>query len=80
MTRVVVLGATGSVGRSTLEVVRRHPGRFRIVGLAARRAVAELEALAAETDVRRVAVADPDGPSPGGPIWCARGGGAAPGA
>ena len=32
---VAVLGSTGSIGRSTLEVVARHPGRFRIVALAA---------------------------------------------
>ena len=32
---VVVLGSTGSVGRSTLDVVRALPDRFHIVGLAA---------------------------------------------
>jgi 1-deoxy-D-xylulose-5-phosphate reductoisomerase len=42
------LGATGSVGRSTLAVLRRHPDRFRTLGLSAARSAAELEALAAE--------------------------------
>jgi len=32
---VVVLGSTGSVGTSTLEVVRSLPGRLRVVGLSA---------------------------------------------
>jgi 1-deoxy-D-xylulose-5-phosphate reductoisomerase len=32
---VVVLGSTGSIGRQALEVVREHPGQFRVVGLAA---------------------------------------------
>jgi 1-deoxy-D-xylulose-5-phosphate reductoisomerase len=32
---LVILGATGSVGGSTLDVVARHPGRFRVLGLAA---------------------------------------------
>ncbi len=33
-TRVAVLGATGSIGRQALDVIRRHPGRFRVVALA----------------------------------------------
>ncbi len=37
MKRIVVLGSTGSIGQQTLDVVRAHPGRFRIVGLAAGR-------------------------------------------
>jgi 1-deoxy-D-xylulose-5-phosphate reductoisomerase len=32
-----ILGSTGSVGRAALDVVRRHPGRFEVVGLAAGR-------------------------------------------
>lgn len=59
MKRLVILGATGSVGRSALAVVRRHPGRFRVVGLAAGRSIAALERLAAEFAPIRAAVADP---------------------
>lgn len=58
--RLAVLGATGSVGRSTLAVARRHPDRFRVVALAAARSVDALERLAAEFRVRHVAVADPE--------------------
>ena len=32
---VVVLGSTGSIGTQALELVRRHPDRFRVVGLTA---------------------------------------------
>jgi 1-deoxy-D-xylulose-5-phosphate reductoisomerase len=36
MIGVTVLGSTGSVGVSTLEVIARHPERFRVVALTAR--------------------------------------------
>jgi 1-deoxy-D-xylulose-5-phosphate reductoisomerase len=38
MIRVAILGSTGSVGRSTLDVIQRHPERFEVVALAANRA------------------------------------------
>jgi len=37
--RVAILGSTGSIGRSALEVIGRHPGRFRVVALAANRSL-----------------------------------------
>lgn len=45
---VVVLGATGSIGCSTLNVIRRHPDRFRVVALTANQSAPELAQLAAE--------------------------------
>lgn len=33
--KITILGSTGSIGRSTLEVVDNHPGRFEIIALAA---------------------------------------------
>jgi 1-deoxy-D-xylulose-5-phosphate reductoisomerase len=39
---IAILGSTGSIGTQALDVVGRHPDRFRIVGLAAGRRVAEL--------------------------------------
>ncbi len=57
--RIVVLGATGSVGRAALQVIRRHTERFRIVGLSAHRSVTTLEALAREFTPDEVALADP---------------------
>jgi len=37
VTGVAILGSTGSIGRSTLDVIARHPGRFEVVALAAAR-------------------------------------------
>src|ERR1700753_1412974 len=34
--RIALLGSTGSIGRQTLDVVRRFPEHFRIVAMAAR--------------------------------------------
>jgi 1-deoxy-D-xylulose-5-phosphate reductoisomerase len=42
MIGVAVLGCTGSVGESTLDVLARHPQRFRLVALAARSNAAKL--------------------------------------
>jgi 1-deoxy-D-xylulose-5-phosphate reductoisomerase len=39
MIGVTVLGSTGSIGKSTLDVLARHPGRFRTVALTAYRDV-----------------------------------------
>ena len=39
MIRVAILGSTGSIGTSTLDVVARHPERFEVVGLTAHRRV-----------------------------------------
>jgi 1-deoxy-D-xylulose-5-phosphate reductoisomerase len=49
---VAVLGSTGSIGRNTLEVVRRHPERFRVVALSAG---ANTAALAAQVEEFRPA-------------------------
>jgi 1-deoxy-D-xylulose-5-phosphate reductoisomerase len=37
MQRITILGATGSIGESTLDVVGRHPERFEVFALTARR-------------------------------------------
>ena len=37
--RLVILGSTGSIGTSTLDVVARHPDRFEVVGLTSFRRV-----------------------------------------
>ena len=42
---IALLGATGSIGGSTLDVVARHPERFRIGALSAHTKVDELVAL-----------------------------------
>lgn len=45
---VLLLGATGSVGQSACNVLRRHPERFRVIGVSAARQAPELERIAAE--------------------------------
>jgi 1-deoxy-D-xylulose-5-phosphate reductoisomerase len=42
MIGVAVLGSTGSIGESTLDVLRRHPARYRVVALTAQRNAARL--------------------------------------
>ena len=37
--RLCILGATGSIGLSTLDVVRRHPEKFTVVSLSAHSSV-----------------------------------------
>ncbi len=57
---IVILGSTGSIGTQALDVIRRNPGRFRVVALAA--GGSDLAALAEQVDefsVAHVAVADP---------------------
>lgn len=56
--RLSILGSTGSIGQSTLEVVRAHPGRFVIDTLAARSNIAQLAADAREFDARLAVSAD----------------------
>ena len=47
MRSVALLGATGSIGESTLDVIARHPARFRVAALAARNNWERLAALCA---------------------------------
>ena len=48
MKRIVILGATGSIGTSAADVVRSHPDDFSVVAVAARSSRDKLEALARE--------------------------------
>ena len=54
--RIVVLGSTGSIGVQTLDVVRRHPDKLEVVGLAAGTRATELLAQAKEFEVSHVAL------------------------
>jgi 1-deoxy-D-xylulose-5-phosphate reductoisomerase len=45
MQNIAILGATGSIGASTLDVIARHPSRFRVTALTANRQVDELAEL-----------------------------------
>jgi 1-deoxy-D-xylulose-5-phosphate reductoisomerase len=55
---VTVLGATGSIGDSTMDLLRGAPGRYRVEALTANSNVEGLAKLAREFDARFVAIAD----------------------
>lgn len=56
--QIAILGATGSIGRSTLDVVARHPDRFRVFALTAHSQTRELARLCAAHRPRYAVVAD----------------------
>jgi len=56
--RLTVLGSTGSVGTSTLDVVARHPGRYEVFALSAARQVEPLVAQCARFRPRFAVMAD----------------------
>ena len=51
MKRILILGATGSIGTSACDVIRTHPSDFRIAGLAVRSSREKAEALGREFGV-----------------------------
>lgn len=57
--KIAILGATGSIGRSTLDLVERSPERFEVVALTAQHNVEGLAAAARRTGARFAAIADP---------------------
>jgi len=58
MKRVSILGATGSIGSSTLDLIEREPDRFEVVALTANCDVDKLAAAALRTNARLAVVAD----------------------
>ena len=57
MKHIAILGSTGSIGQSALDVVRAHPDRLRVVGLAAGENADRLLAQAAEFSPTAIAMA-----------------------
>jgi 1-deoxy-D-xylulose-5-phosphate reductoisomerase len=58
MRSIAILGATGSIGASALDVIARHPQRFRVSALAAHRKVDELVALCVRFQPDLAVIAD----------------------
>jgi 1-deoxy-D-xylulose-5-phosphate reductoisomerase len=56
--RIVLLGATGSIGDSALRVIAGHPDRLELVGIGARGSTAKLAGIARRFGVRHVALTD----------------------
>lgn len=53
---IVLLGATGSIGRSTLRVIRAHPDRLRLLAVSARSKADELAKICQEFSVPYAAI------------------------
>jgi 1-deoxy-D-xylulose-5-phosphate reductoisomerase len=62
--RVAILGSTGSIGRSALEVIARHPDRFEVVTLVANRSANELQEQVARFRPRTAVLCDQAAPLP----------------
>jgi len=70
--RVAILGSTGSIGRSALEVIARHDDRFRVVALAANRNVDELAEQVRRFEPAKAVLCDADASPPSdtpGTLW-----------
>ncbi|MBN1635507.1 MAG: 1-deoxy-D-xylulose-5-phosphate reductoisomerase [Deltaproteobacteria bacterium] len=59
MKQIVILGSTGSIGTSALDVIRMHPDKFSIAGLAAHSNQDILLKQAREFNVKRLALVRP---------------------
>ena len=58
MKKVSILGATGSIGKSTLDLIERSPGEFEVVALTASANVEALAAAARRTNAKLAVIAD----------------------
>src|SRR6185312_13884237 len=56
---ITILGATGSVGASTIDLIKRNPTRYRVEAVTARRNAAALAQAAREVRARFAVVSDP---------------------
>jgi 1-deoxy-D-xylulose-5-phosphate reductoisomerase len=54
--KVLILGSTGSIGRNTVDVIKKFPERFEVVGLVAGKNKKELEKQAEELNVKDFAL------------------------
>ena len=58
MRRIVILGATGSIGRSSLDLIERNPDRFEVAAVTASTNVETLAAIARRTRARLAVIGD----------------------
>ena len=62
--KLVLLGATGSIGESTLKVIRKHPDKIQLVGISANQQVEKLLNIAEEFKVPHACLSSEKGSSP----------------
>jgi len=58
MENIVILGSTGSIGKQTMEVLRKKPGYFKVFGLAAKDEIEILSSQIKEFKPEIVSVAE----------------------
>jgi 1-deoxy-D-xylulose-5-phosphate reductoisomerase len=58
--QITILGATGSIGQSTLDIVARHPERYRLFALTANHSHEKMEALCRRFEPNFAVMSDPD--------------------
>src|SRR5690348_17333447 len=58
---VTILGATGSIGTSTIDLIKRNRGRFRVEAVTAARNAGALGKLARDLNASFAAISDPAG-------------------
>ena len=56
--RITILGSTGSIGKSTLDVIARHPDRFEVFALSAATNVVDMASQVEQFKPQRVVMAD----------------------
>ena len=61
MRSVSIFGATGSIGASTVDLIKRSPERFRVEAVTAHRSAAALARIARDVGARMAVIADPSG-------------------
>ncbi|MGP1432213.1 MAG: 1-deoxy-D-xylulose-5-phosphate reductoisomerase [Treponema sp.] len=59
MKKVIVLGASGTIGKNTIDIIRRFPDRFSLAGVSVHANYKALEMLRAEFAFTRFAVTEP---------------------
>lgn len=60
MQRLVILGVTGSIGRSTLRLIEKFPDKFKVVGISCKARIDELVSIAEKFRVPYITVGDED--------------------
>jgi 1-deoxy-D-xylulose 5-phosphate reductoisomerase len=50
--RITILGATGSIGASTIDLIKREPERYRVEAVTARKSATALASLARELNAK----------------------------
>lgn len=66
---ITILGATGSIGQSTIDVIKRHPDRFKVHALSGYSRMPELAKAASDTAAKCVVVPSDDAAIAFGQAW-----------